>query len=195
MATEAQTYAIAQHADQKYGLAPYWYHLREVVGVLAEHGHGGVLYQRIGWLHDVIEDTPATWETLATKFGWDVACAVAFVSDAEGHNRKTRKAATVQRWAEHRRQWETEGQASWYPMGAVVKVADRIANLRNSIQTRPDKVKMYRGEHEDFREALYSPGVAETLWAEVDHLVGTGELLPQYRVGVRSAPITGEQRM
>lgn len=186
MPHQARSFAIQAHGDQTYGNVPYWFHLREVVGVLREYGYGNVLFQQAGWLHDSIEDTDVTFDELARRFGWELALLVAHCTDEEGHpNRKTRKAATAKRWSQHRVLYEADpGSAPWVPAGTVVKLADRIANIRNSLQTKPDKLRMYQREHGTFRAALHIAGVGDALWAELDATLESGCLVQHARVAV-----------
>lgn len=52
------------HNDQMYGEVPYWYHLADVAySVFYSVGNDDELLT-IAWLHDIIEDTKATAQTL-----------------------------------------------------------------------------------------------------------------------------------
>lgn len=160
----ARAFAIEAHGDQTYGDAPYVTHLDAVVALLDAHGHGDAAIA--GYLHDVLEDTDTTRSELADEFGERVATAVAFCSDEPGPNRKARKSATYARMA---RDLATGGPG--VTLGAVTKVADRLANVAASAATRPDLLEMYRGEHPTFREALHREGVCDSLWLALDTLM------------------------
>jgi len=58
-------------------------------------------------------------------------------------------------------------------LALVVKAADRLANLRESSKPGSEKqLAKYRGEHPEFRKAVYRPGLCEPVWAEIDAAVG-----------------------
>ena len=60
----ARSFAIAAHADQMYGDQPYSFHLDAVVELLAVFGEQA---QIIGILHDVVEDTDVSLQTVRHK--------------------------------------------------------------------------------------------------------------------------------
>jgi (p)ppGpp synthase/HD superfamily hydrolase len=150
--------AAGAHAavGQKYGDLPYVAHLDQVVAILRESGFDTFLHDITGFLHDIIEDTKVTAEDL-TRFDIPqrVIRAVEFLSDEEGHNRKTRKANTYKRV-----QRDIAAGGEHISIGLAVKWADRIANLRASTQSNPGLLKMYRKEWEVFRTAYMPPDLA-----------------------------------
>src|SRR4029078_4121431 len=89
--SQARSFAIAANADQKYGDQPYSYHLDAVAELLAPFGEEA---QIVGYLHDVVEDSPVSLQGAREKFGDRVASCVALVTDETGANRKERKART-----------------------------------------------------------------------------------------------------
>ena len=62
----------------------------------------------------------------------------------------------------------------------VVKAADRLANLRESIKPGEKNEKMilkYGGEHLGLRAAAYRPGLCDPIWSELDAIyerIGSG---------------------
>ena len=127
LAADARAFAIDAHGGQRYGEHPYVVHLDEVVAIL----HAFVVAPGpellvIGYLHDVVEDTPVTLTQVGQRFGEGVARCVDLLTDAPGRNRKERKAATYARLAEVPPD-APEGRA------LVVKAADRLANARRCV--------------------------------------------------------------
>lgn len=97
---EAMRFAMAAHKDQqrKYTGEPYFAHLAEVAGIAASAMHFHMMPQStflaVAWLHDCVEDQGVAYDTLADKFGSQVAQGVLALSDMEQGNRDERKAAS-----------------------------------------------------------------------------------------------------
>ena len=75
------------HSGQKYGELDYFeYHLRGVVELLSEVSVLPVKEDMIAvaLLHDVLEDTSCTYETLENIFGFTIADAVSILTKVEG---------------------------------------------------------------------------------------------------------------
>jgi (p)ppGpp synthase/HD superfamily hydrolase len=153
----ARSFAIAAHGDQMYGSQPYSFHLDAVVAILAPFGEQA---QIAGYLHDVIEDTSVTLQSVREIFGERVADCVALVTDEPETNRKERKARTNAKLA------TVSGEQE---LALVVKAADRLANLRMSADGKSSsKLEMYRREHVAFQKAAFRPGLCDELWNEMD---------------------------
>lgn len=95
---KARVFATAAHAAaaqlRKYTMEPYIVHPREVAGIVLQHG-GSDEMVAAAWLHDVVEDTGVTLETIREEFGDEVATLVGWLTDVsrpEQGNRATRKA-------------------------------------------------------------------------------------------------------
>jgi (p)ppGpp synthase/HD superfamily hydrolase len=158
--TSARAFALAAHADQRYGGQPYSYHLDAVATLLAPFGETA---QVVGYLHDVVEDTPVTVEEVRSAFGEFVARCVLLLTDEPGANRRERKAKTNAKLAK-----VTGGEE----LALIVKAADRLANVRESAKGgNGSKLEMYRKEHAAFRQAAYRPGLCDTLWQEIEALL------------------------
>ena len=153
---QVRAFAAGVHADDRYGDDPYTVHLDAVVAILRDFGYDSDYLLSAGYLHDSIEDTDTTADDLRA-FGVSevVVLAVMFLTDAEGHNRKTRKANTYARVKAHR---ASGGEA--VRIGTIVKWADRLANVRAAKASRPKLLRMYRKEDRDFRDA-YTPRLME----------------------------------
>jgi hypothetical protein len=52
-----------------------------------------------------------------------------------------------------------------------LKLADRIANVEETILAGGDRLCAYEEEHSEFRDALYESGNADAMWAHLDTLI------------------------
>ncbi|SRR5258708_5617729 len=157
---KAKQFAIEAHGTQKYGRQPYSYHLETVANVLGEFGYHDDSLQSAAWLHDVLEDTPLTYEDLIRSgFPVIVATYVQCVTAESGPSRKDRNRLT---YSKIRKSSEA----------TVLKLADRIANVRECVANKDPRLRMYRSEYAEFRTALMTgdPG-ARKMWRELDELL------------------------
>ena len=158
IADAAKEFAIAQHGTQKYGEHPYSYHLAQVSQVLAEFGCADdEAIAAAGWIHDVLEDTPTTYEMLVSEFGKETADIVWAVTSEPGGNRAERFRKTALKIQSNKK-------------ALIVKLADRIANTEASLQSNPKLYKMYLKEFPLFKELLYNPQDVELmpLWNRLE---------------------------
>ena len=97
LSERARDYAISAHARinqlRKYTFQPYDVHLKAVAELVAMVTDDQEIIAA-AWLHDTVEDTPATFEDIESKFGQGVCRLVMDLTDisrpADG-NRMTRK--------------------------------------------------------------------------------------------------------
>tara|TARA_Y100001956_G_scaffold57974_1_gene57178 strand:- start:2979 stop:3563 length:585 start_codon:yes stop_codon:yes gene_type:complete len=142
---------------------PYGFHINQVVDLVSEYGF---VAEMIAALHDTIEDTDVTEHGLESiliskiyesninipaiyiqPIAKKVAHSVYLLSDEDGINRKERKRKT-----NHKLSMVTDE----FLIVLIVKIADRIANMRYSYETdNKSKMKMYFKEFEDFKKAVY----------------------------------------
>ncbi len=127
----ARDFATTAHRriDQrrKYSNQPYDTHLRSVAEIVAEVTNDEETIAA-AWLHDTLEDTPATYEDIEETFGTGVATLVAQLTDASlpsDGNRAVRKAIDRARLA----------RAG--PRAKTVKLADLIDNCRDIVSHDP----------------------------------------------------------
>lgn len=161
-------YAIRRHGAQLYGDKPYAYHLAMVECILIEYGYSEYKYCAAAWLHDILEDTDTKLNHIYANYGPDVAALVYSVTGA-GRDRGTRNACIYDRIKKH-------------PEAAIVKVADRLANMTFSRlellhgNSDTSKLDMYLSEWNDFRNNVCSRlGTSHrdrTLYEALDTLVG-----------------------
>lgn len=158
---EAAYLAISLHGMQNYDGYPYYYHLEQVVDVLEEFGFTDDKYKIAGYLHDVMEDTAISYNDIKKQFGIEIAEIVYCVTDELGRNRKERKEKTYPKIASN-------------PDAIIIKLADRIANMRNSINKNHSMTDAYLKEYINFQKALYSDGAEPAvynMWSELNKLV------------------------
>ncbi|MEY4560738.1 MAG: hypothetical protein RLZZ618_15 [Pseudomonadota bacterium] len=160
MQDQARAFAVAAHADQRYGDRPYSFHLDAVAALAAPYGDEAAA---IAYLHDTAEDTPITLADIEAQFGAHVAACVALLTDEPGANRKERKARTYAKLAEVKGLQE---------IALLVKAADRLANVRACVSDGNQGLwQVYQREHPTFRQAAYRPGQCDPLWNELDALL------------------------
>lgn len=145
---KAQAFAFKVHGDinhrRKYTDEPYTDHLR-AVAALVEEVSGTPEMIAAAWLHDAVEDTGATIETIENEFGIKVATLVDELTDVsrpENGNRAKRKAIDRLRIA----------NAS--PAAKTVKLADLIDNTRTIEQYDLSFSNVYMREKKLLLEVL-----------------------------------------
>ena len=128
MVQRAAEIAIQAHQGQVRAggdAVPYIAHPAEVVQILFQHGISSAPILAAAWLHDVVEDTPLTLSDLAS-FGPTVMDLV---------DRLTKRSG--QSTAEYyQRIWESSD-------ATLIKLADRISNLRTYHVKGLDKLQRY----------------------------------------------------
>ncbi|MCD9521472.1 HD domain-containing protein [Photobacterium carnosum] len=158
----AQEFAKKRHGEQKYGETPYAVHLNTVAKLAQPFGIDAMI---VAQLHDVIEDTDTNFNELVDRFGFTIADAVNSVTDVKLEDRAKRKLEINHRLAALN---ITEDAAR---LALIVKVCDRLANVRSSSKSSPRHYKMYQHEHSAFKDAVYRPGLCDDLWRELDALI------------------------
>lgn len=156
---EAAYLAISLHGMQTYDGKPYFYHLEQVVDVLKDFGFTDDKYVICGYLHDTLEDCAISYNDIKENFGVEIAEIVYCVTDELGRNRKERKEKTYPKIRSN-------------SDAIIIKLADRIANLTNSMKYKPQMADMYRKEYEGFRDALYIENTeADAMWEHLDEML------------------------
>lgn len=152
--TKVENYAKKKYAGLVYdGQDFFERHVKHVVETLMRFQHNA---QEVAgaYLHDVIEDTDATYEEIVLLFGEEVADIVSRLTDKPGKNRLERHLNTY---------YILRRNSS----AIKVKLADRISNMTRSIGTKYAKV--YEKEYVAFKFALYDGNNIE-MWNELDSL-------------------------
>lgn len=166
-----RTYAEYQHGleNQRYGEYPYIKHLNDVCAVTLEFHVMDEDIVKASLLHDVIEDTGATYDVIKSRYGERIARLVDAVTDPEGlSTRKQRKAAVYEK-------------INACDGAVTIKLADRIANVRScwavatADKLNKSRLGMYRKEYGAFRKALRNESKATVpdllMWTELDRLL------------------------
>jgi hypothetical protein len=164
---KAQAFAVKAHAEQKYGSHPYSKHLEAVVSCLDRFGFkpdrakSNPLIEDIicaGWLHDVKEDTKISVAEIESQFGFNIGDIVSRVTDEQAPSRAERKALTYPKIHGH--------------FGAtVVKLADRIANVKACFADNESQFLKYACEQKKFEDAVYVVMMAEPMWSYLRFLL------------------------
>ncbi|MGI8669681.1 MAG: HD domain-containing protein [Aridibacter sp.] len=163
---KAASFAAKKHIGQtRKGKdeAPYINHPLEVVNLLINVGNvedDDTLIAAL--LHDTVEDTDATREEIAEKFGENVASIVMEVTDDKSLSKAERKQAQV----EHAPHLSDEAKQ--------LKICDKISNIRDVMENPPDGwSKERRLEYVKWGERVFAGlrGVNENLEKHFDKLV------------------------
>lgn len=129
----AKEIALIFHGDQQYGGRGYIHHLEQVVSVLKRFRQDTTNMVEAAWLHDVLEDTPATTEILKL-FGvsQDVINIVDAVTDIPGESKEVL----------------FNVKTKFSLSACILKHADRIANVEACIaEGKYEFLEKYRKEH------------------------------------------------
>ena len=144
----ARVFATAAHAAcgqlRKYTYEPYIVHPAEVVSIVSTVPHTEAMLAA-AWLHDVVEDTGVTLETVRAEFGEEVADLVGWLTDVsrpEQGNRATRKAID-------------RAHTAMAPAAAqTVKLADLISNTRSIMEHDETFARTYLAEKKLLLEVM-----------------------------------------
>jgi len=160
----AKEFALDMHGAQRHGSLTISDHLNMVVGkAIQEYDHafplrgcGQVELIQAAWLHDVLEDTTATYPELVEHFGICVADMVQAVTDGPGLNRQERHLNTYYRTRQNR--------------GATfVKLCDRWHNQHRSLAHKEVRfASEYAREYTYFKFALYERPLFASFWKQMD---------------------------
>jgi len=133
----AQVYATKAHQRigqlRKYNKQPYHVHLEAVAELVAEVTDDPETIAA-AWLHDTVEDTPATLEDIEENFGLPVAELVEELTDVSkpsDGNRARRKAI------------DRDHSAQASPRAKTVKLGDLIDNCKDITKHDPRFAKVY----------------------------------------------------
>jgi guanosine-3',5'-bis(diphosphate) 3'-pyrophosphohydrolase len=126
---KAVAFAAEKHRDQRRKDAeasPYINHPIALANLLAnEGGVGDTVILCAAVLHDTIEDTNTTAGELEAQFGWWVTSIVVEVTDDKSLPKQVRK------------QLQIDHAAALSPEAKLVKLADKIYNLRDILNSPP----------------------------------------------------------
>lgn len=144
---DAFEFAAEAHKDQKrMSGEPYIMHPASVARIVAEELELDVNPVIAAFLHDVVEDTPVTVEDIRQRFGDDVA----FLVDAVTKRKKEKYVNTKQ--VDNYKQ--ILDSVHYDIRALLVKLADRLHNMRTLDSMRPDKQMKIAGETDFFYAPL-----------------------------------------
>ena len=144
---KALDFAARKHRDQRRKDAdatPYINHPIQVASLLVEHaGITDPLVLAAAILHDTLEDTGATEAELEREFGGDITAVVVEVTDDKRLPRAIRK------------QHQIDHAPGKSPAAKLVKLADKICNLRDMNDAPPANWSLARRqEYFDWARAV-----------------------------------------
>lgn len=157
----AKILAEEAHKDQRYGELPYMEHINSVVKILKPYGE---FAQVLGYLHDTVEDTYITQKDILNNFGMYIERHVYLLTDPEeAQTRKEKKKISNARFSAITIEDE-------FNRVLIVKSADRLANMRQTFISNSKYFSMYKKEYNEFKAAVYRPGLCDEIWKELDKL-------------------------
>jgi (p)ppGpp synthase/HD superfamily hydrolase len=165
LSEKARIYATARHAatTHSYDGKPYDYHLGMVAAAAREYiGEYEPEVQEVilaaCWCHDLIEDARETYNDVKAEMGIEVAEIVYALTNEKGRTR-----------AERANDKYYQGIRET-PHATLIKLCDRIANVRQSHLNQSKMLTVYRKEYPGFKQKLYVPGEYESVWSTLEDL-------------------------
>ena len=135
------------HAPQKRKTGePYIFHPIAVANIAAEELMLGANPVIACFLHDVVEDTPYTIDDIRERFGEDVAFLVRVVTKKPTHDYELSKQLDNYRQLLNSMQYDIRA--------ILVKLADRLHNMRTLASMKPEKQMKIAGETDYFYAPL-----------------------------------------
>lgn len=132
---------------------PYLSHLMAVSALVMEHG-GTETQAAAALLHDTIEDTDATFDSLSTEIGDDVARIVSECSDTG----QSPKPSWRGRKEEYLRRLDKKDSSA---PSILVALADKVHNAESSVS---DTHAMSLPERQNFFDTRFNAGWSDQMW-------------------------------
>lgn len=163
---KALAYATDKHKMQvrKYTGEPYINHCLDVVSILDRHEYYSDVLRVVAILHDVVEDTDATFTEIWDRFGLDVMQGVFFLTDIsrpEHGNRNVRKELD-----------RLHILGTTCPFTLLIKCADIISNTGSIAQYDPDFAKIYIPEKKRLLGGMPRWVQQQSIFTEAAEIVG-----------------------
>ncbi len=144
---EAFAFAAEAHSAQRRKSGePYIFHPIAVARIIAEELELSPNPIIAAFLHDVVEDTPHTIEEIRELFGDDVAFLVKVVTKEKKEHYEQSKQVDNYR--------QILGSVRYDVRALLIKLADRLHNMRTLSSMRPDKQMKIAGETDYFYAPL-----------------------------------------
>ena len=145
---DAYTLAREAHKEQRRKSGePYIMHPVAVAKIVAEELRLGANPIIAAFLHDVVEDTPYTIENIRERFGDDVAFLVDVVT-------KKKKKSNVKSSSQIDNYKQMLDSLHYDIRALLIKLSDRLHNMRTLSSMRPDKQMKIAGETDYFYAPL-----------------------------------------
>jgi len=161
---EAIRFAAWQHALANYDGRPYYSHFKDMEQVLRDHNEYDEESAILCNFHDLLEGgDDLSYGNLNNLFGFVYAEVTYLCTDNKGRTRDERKNDSF---------YEEIKQSELRLKATKIKVTDRIANARRSIKNKHSMGKVYIKEYARFKEHLYVAGHIDSMWEELDKLMG-----------------------
>lgn len=160
---KAFDFAMEAHRDQRRKTGePYIIHPIAVAKIAASELQLGAAPVCAAFLHDVVEDTPCTIDKIREMFGDDVAFLVKIVT--KQHKKKYAMSKQLDNFKQML-------DSMHYDIRAIlVKLADRLHNMRTLDSMRPDKQMKIAGETDYFYAPLANRLGFYTIKLELENL-------------------------
>lgn len=157
--------ACHAHKTRKTDDTPYISHLMGVSALIVEHG-GSEVQAAAGLLHDVIEDTPMTYDRLVTLVGKPVADIVLACTDTTERKRDDQMTADERMRDWHERKIKYLAHLAETPSGSdslLVVLADKV---HNGEQTARDieRCRAQGGDISQFWSVFNAPREMQHWW-------------------------------
>ena len=146
---DAYTLAREAHKEQRRKSGePYIMHPVAVAKIVAEELRLGANPIIAAFLHDVVEDTPYTVEDIRERFGDDVAFLVNVVTKKKKKNTAVKSSSQIDNYKQMLDSLHYDIRA------LLIKLSDRLHNMRTLNSMRPDKQMKIAGETDYFYAPL-----------------------------------------
>lgn len=131
------------------------------------------------WLYDIPNHTEITLDMIRTIFGDNIGLPVSLCSDGIGHNRSIRKRFWMNYWenieekmekARNTNHSEFEKFAMALDIASIVKMVERYCDIKHAAENNMQLLDMYKGEHNEFVDLVWTENVAEIVGACSDLL-------------------------
>lgn len=190
---KARDFATKYHWGQMYADKPYTYHLDKVYNNLYTLGTAlGPDVHAAAYLHDVIEDTKATFSNVCSTFDYNMACLVYSVTNVKSSldsktvisanpNLITKEQIDTTIWIDGFNRTADKILAN--PNGVPLKLCDRISNVDYCVSTYKDgsvsaiKLAKYCKFYAMFRSKLFVDKKFLNMWQVLDERISEGKKL------------------
>ena len=147
----ARAFAWGAHSGigqvRKYSDQPYAVHCADVVRIMLEFSETPITNVQIAaaWLHDVVEDTQVSLDTISLEFGSEVSAMVSDLTDVSRPSDGNRRA---------RKNIDLEHSAHASAASQTVKLADLVSNAPSITEHDPGFARVWLREKASLLDVL-----------------------------------------